>query len=143
MIVLLFLRCKMLVVGAGTGGCSMAAKLAPVVGANKTIILDPSERHYYQPMFTMIGGGMKHLPESYRLMKTVLPKKVKWVRDAASGFDPKENKVFTQNGHTIEYEFLIIACGLELKYDKVNSLWLKRSLNPLNVYILSADTWIE
>lgn len=97
----------------------MAAKLAPKFGVKNCIILEPSERHYYQPMFTLVGGGINHLPEAYKAMKSVLPSKVKWMRDEAIQFDPKDNKVFTKNGHEISYDLLIIAVGLQLNYDKV------------------------
>lgn len=116
---ILCFSCKLLVVGGGTGGCAIAAKLSSDLGKDKCIILDPAERHYYQPMFTMIGGGMKHLPESYRAMKSVLPKKAKWIRDAAVKFLPQENQVITKSGHIITYDLLIVAVGLELNYDKV------------------------
>lgn len=113
--------CKLLVVGGGTGGCAIAAKMAPVVGTDKCIILEPADKHYYQPMFTMIGGGMKRLSQSYRDMKSVLPKSAKWIKDAAVKIDPKNNQVLTKDGHTITYDLLIVAVGLQLNYDKVRT----------------------
>lgn len=89
------------------------------MGKHECIVLEPAERHYYQPMFTLIGGGMKHFPESYRAMKSVLPSKAKWMRDAAMKFEPDENRVHTKHGHTITYDLLIVATGLQLNYDKV------------------------
>lgn len=106
-------------IGGGTGGCTMAAKLSPKFGAQNCIVLEPCERHYYQPMFTLVGGGIRHLPESYRSMKSVLPNKVKWMRDEAIKFYPNDNKIYTKNGHEITYDLLIIAVGLQLNYDKV------------------------
>lgn len=119
-------RCKLLVVGGGTGGCTVAAKFAPSMGKHQCIVLDPAERHYYQPMFTMIGGGMKHLPESYRAMKSVLPSKARWMRDTAVFFEPHENRIHTKHGHTISYDVLVVATGLQLNYDKVFDLLIPR-----------------
>lgn len=112
-------RCKLLVVGGGTGGCTMAAKLASKIGHRNCIVLEPSERHYYQPMFTLVGGGIRHLPECYRSMRSVLPKGVQWMRDEAFKFEPQTNKIFTRNGHEITYDLLIVAVGLQLNYDRV------------------------
>lgn len=77
------------------------------------------QNHYYQPMFTMIGGGMKNLSQSYNKMAKILPKNAKWIKDEAVRFGPKENVVMTKEGHTINYDILIVAVGLQLNYEKV------------------------
>ncbi|XP_055638169.1 sulfide:quinone oxidoreductase, mitochondrial isoform X1 [Toxorhynchites rutilus septentrionalis] len=115
-------RCKVLVVGGGAGGCSVAAKLSSKLGQGKVIILEPSERHYYQPMFTLIGGGIKSLEDSFRPMSKVLPALAKWLKDSAAKFEPEKNTVLTANGDKIEYEFLLVAMGLQLNYDKIPGL---------------------
>lgn len=108
-----------MIIGGGTGGCSIAAKLSRQFDKNDCIVLEPSDEHYYQPMFTMIGGGMKTLADSVRSMKSVLPKNVKWMQDEAVNIQPKSNEVFTKLGHKIKYELLIISVGLQLHYNKV------------------------
>lgn len=70
-------------------------------------------------MFTLVGGGMKKLEDSYKPMEDVLPVLAKWVKDKAAKFDPKANKVMTKNGDVIEYEYMVVATGLQLNYDKV------------------------
>lgn len=70
-------------------------------------------------MFTMIGGGMKKLTESYNDMDKVIPKNTKWIKDEAVIIDPKSNSVTTKKGDTITYEFLLVAVGLKLNYNKV------------------------
>lgn len=117
-----FRRCKTLVVGGGCGGCSIGAKLSSDFGQNECIILEPADDHYYQPMFTMIGGGMKTISQSRRSMASVLPKKVKWIKDAAVKFNPNANEVITKQGHSISYDLLIIAVGLQLCFNKVIEL---------------------
>lgn len=112
-------RCKALIVGGGTGGCAIGAKLSSEFGKNECIILEPATQHYYQPMFTMIGGGIKTLENSRRSMESVLPRKAKWIKDAAAKFSPNSNEVITSGGHTITYDFLVIAIGLQLNYSKV------------------------
>jgi eukaryotic sulfide quinone oxidoreductase len=62
------------------------------------------QKHYYQPMFTLIGGGMKTLDDSCRPTKDVLSPLVSWVKDKADQIDPKNNKVVTKSGDIIEYE---------------------------------------
>ncbi|XP_055638170.1 sulfide:quinone oxidoreductase, mitochondrial isoform X2 [Toxorhynchites rutilus septentrionalis] len=79
-------------------------------------------RHYYQPMFTLIGGGIKSLEDSFRPMSKVLPALAKWLKDSAAKFEPEKNTVLTANGDKIEYEFLLVAMGLQLNYDKIPGL---------------------
>lgn len=115
-----FNRCKALIVGGGTGGCAIGAKLSSDFGQNECIILEPASEHYYQPMFTLIGGGIKTISQSRRSMKSVLPRKATWIKDAAAKFNPSANEVITKQGHTISYELLVVAVGLQLNYAKVN-----------------------
>lgn len=63
---------------------------------------------------------MKTLSQSRRRMATVLPKKAKWIQDAAVEINPTANEVITKQGHSISYDFLVIAVGLQLNYGKVN-----------------------
>ncbi|KAG7209683.1 hypothetical protein KM043_011328 [Ampulex compressa] len=123
--------CKVLVVGGGTGGCTMAAKLAKNFKhrPNHVIVLEPSEVHYYQPLFTLIGGGISSFASSKRLTKDVLPQNATWIKDSVMTFNPEENKVTTSNGDTVQYEIMIIAVGLQLYWDKVPGL-LESLSNP-------------
>lgn len=82
------------------------------------IIIFP-QRHYYQPLFTLVGGGMKKLENSYKPMKKVLPSNAEWKRDRAVKIDPTNNKVETANGDTIEYDYMVVAMGIELNYNKI------------------------
>lgn len=67
----------------------------------------------------MVGGGIKPLSEVGRPMSSVLPKGARWIRDSVSIIDPKASMVTTEKGHQIKYDFLVIALGLEMHYDKV------------------------
>lgn len=116
--------CKLLVVGGGSGGCAVAAKFARSLKQNEIIIVEPATTHYYQPMFTLIGGGIKDLSEAGRPTSDVLPTKAKWLKDSVVTFDPKNNSVSTKKGDTIKYDFMLVAMGLQLDYNKVASLYI-------------------
>lgn len=83
-------------------------------------MLDPSEDHYYQPLFTLVGAGAEKLENARRDMKDVLPEECTWLKDKAIEYEPKKNIVRTAKGHVIEYDYLLIAVGLDLRFDKVN-----------------------
>ncbi|XP_062135229.1 sulfide:quinone oxidoreductase, mitochondrial [Drosophila sulfurigaster albostrigata] len=135
--------CKVLVVGGGSGGCALAAKLSTRLGKGQVIVLEPAERHYYQPMFTLIGGGMKRLEHCHKPMADVLPKKAKWMREAACEFDPDSNTVKTSGGNTIKYDMLLIATGLQLNYEKIPGLEKALSVPDGNVCSIYSPLYVE
>lgn len=138
----------MLVVGGGTAGCTMAAKLSRNFNKapNHVIVIEPSEvkyffhfyfcssvlgslikinniyfkEHYYQPLFTLVGGGIKSIESAKKRMIDVLPKNAEWLKDKVVKFQPDKNTILTQNGKTVKYEFMVVAMGLELYWDKVS-----------------------
>ncbi|KAF5297900.1 hypothetical protein FQA39_LY11885 [Lamprigera yunnana] len=114
--------CKLLVVGGGSGGCAMAAKFARSMTKKDLIIVEPSDIHYYQPMFTLIGGGIKKLTDSGKATKSVLPSNATWLKDRVVEFFPEKNQVITLQGDTINYDFMLIAVGLQLNYEKIPGL---------------------
>jgi len=113
---------KLVVVGGGAGGCSMAAKFSKKLGAGKVAIIEPAEMHFYQPMWTLVGGGIKTFEQSGRPMKDVLPKSATWIKDSAVEFDPKNNKIITKKGHKVSYDYLIMAPGIQLDYHLIKGL---------------------
>lgn len=134
--------CKVLVVGGGTGGCTVAAKLSKILGKDEVLILDPSERHYYQPLFTLVGAGVYTLNDSFKLQKNVLPDNAKWIKDSAAEFHPKSNQVITTMGHKINYDFMLLALGLETNYDKIPGL-LEGLKNWSGVCSNYSDKYVE
>ena len=47
-----------LIVGGGTAGITVAAQLLSQEAAPKVTIVDPSKTHDYQPIWTLVGGGV-------------------------------------------------------------------------------------
>lgn len=124
---------KVVIVGGGTGGITVAAQLLrkmPTL-ADQVAIIDPSTKHYYQPLWTLVGGGASKKEKSVRDMKTVIPDGVNWIQQAVEKFYPEQNKVELNNGTFVHYEFLVVAAGLEIHWDKIKGL--KESLGTKNV----------
>ena len=59
-------RHRVVVVGAGTAGVTTAARLRRA-GVEDIAILDPAETHDYQPLWTLVGGGLANVQRSRRL----------------------------------------------------------------------------
>jgi NADH dehydrogenase FAD-containing subunit len=113
-------RCyKLVVVGGGTAGCAMASKFTASLGHGKVAVVEPSETHYYQSLFTMVGAGLRRLDQTHYPMQAVLPKHCVWVQDSATEFDPDNCTVTTSNGTVLKYDFLVVAMGLQLNYHQI------------------------
>lgn len=121
---------KLVVVGGGAGGCAVASKFVKKLGAGNVAVIEPSQEHYYQPMFTLIGGGIKTLSQATRSMKSVLPAKCEWIQSKAVNFDPVNQKVTTANGEEVGYDYLVVAMGLQLNFNKIKGLPEAFDLDP-------------
>ena len=113
---------KLVVVGGGAGGCGTANKFVKKFGPGEVAVIEPNEMHYYQPLWTLVGGGVKPLTESGRPMGSLLPKEATWLKDSVDSFDPNNNKLVTSGGKVVTYEYLVVAMGLELQYGKIKGL---------------------
>ncbi|XP_066157911.1 sulfide:quinone oxidoreductase, mitochondrial [Euwallacea fornicatus] len=114
--------CKVLVVGGGTGGCAVAAKLSRSLKKTDLIVLEPSDDHYYQPLFTLVGGGIKKIQDARKNEGDVLPKNCTWLKDEAIEFDLKNNLVRAKKGDEIRYDYLVVATGIVQRYEKIPGL---------------------
>lgn len=110
---------KLVVVGGGTGGCSTAARFCHQLGKGKVAVIEPSETHYYQPLWTLVGGGIKTFKETVRSTKDVLPKECDWIKAKVMNFDPDSNTVVTSDGQKIKYDFMVVSMGMQLNFDQI------------------------
>ncbi len=133
---------RVLIVGGGSAGISVAARLSGTI--DDIALLDPSEKHYYQPLWTLVGGGCAKASTSERTESSVMPKDVTWIRDAATGFDPDNNQVETASGATIGYDALIVCPGIQLDWDKIPGVTDTLGRNGVSsnyTYELAPKTW--
>ncbi|XP_070923014.1 sulfide:quinone oxidoreductase, mitochondrial isoform X2 [Macaca nemestrina] len=109
---------EVLVLGGGSGGITMAARMKRKVGAENVAVVEPSERHFYQPIWTLVGAGAKQLSSSGRPMASVIPSGVEWIKARVTELNPDKNCIHTDNDEQISYRYLIIALGIQLHYEK-------------------------
>jgi sulfide:quinone oxidoreductase len=114
---------QVLIVGGGTAGITVAAQLTRG-WSNKldVAVIEPSDKHYYQPLWTLVGAGVVPKEVTERPEKKVIPRRVKWIRDAVTEFLPDRNLVLTRDGQTISYDWLVVAAGLQLNWNKIPGL---------------------
>ncbi len=114
---------QVVIVGGGTAGITVAARLtrsrrrAPDVA-----IIDPASDHFYQPAWTLVGGGDFRPEKTRRSEASVIPRRSTWIQDAVVELEPKANRLRTRDGQVIEYDYLVVAAGIRLKWDAIKGL---------------------
>uniref|UniRef100_A0A8D0L849 Sulfide:quinone oxidoreductase, mitochondrial n=1 Tax=Sphenodon punctatus TaxID=8508 RepID=A0A8D0L849_SPHPU len=84
---------EVLVLGGGTGGITMSARMKRKVGAGNVAVVEPHETHYYQPLWTLVGAGAKQLATSARPTASVIPSGVKWIKSTVQELDPDNSSI--------------------------------------------------
>lgn len=113
-----------LVIGGGTAGITVAARLRRgwFQARPPVTVVEPSERHFYQPFWTLVGGGVVKREASVRPMRSVIPRGVEWIQDAVAEFDPARNRVRTADGRDLTYDWLVVAAGLQINWSAIPGL---------------------
>lgn len=112
---------RVVVVGGGAAGLGVAARLLHA-GIKDVAIVEPSDKHYYQPFWTFVGGGVVNREQSVRPMADLIPNGAVWIKDAAETFDPANNSLTTQGGKTVAYDYLVVCPGLQIDWGKIPGL---------------------
>lgn len=113
---------KILILGGGAGGLSVAAKLTKTLPAHDIAIVEPSDRHYYQPYWTLAGAGIVSKESSAKDEASLIPAGVTWIREKVLSIDPDNKTVSISNGTSLGYEYLIVATGLKLNWNNIKGL---------------------
>jgi sulfide:quinone oxidoreductase len=103
---------QILIIGGGTAGITIAAQLKRKDSNLQMAIIEPSDKHYYQPAWTLVGAGTFDFKDTERDEADYIPKGVDWIQDRATGIDPNTNEVTTENSGFFSYDYLIPVPGL-------------------------------
>jgi len=113
---------RVVIVGGGNAGISVAAQLLRKDNTLEVIIIDPAEHHYYQPAWTLVGGGVFDIRRTVRKEASVIPRGATWLQKQVNAFLPEANKVITSDGQEVDYDFLVVAPGIQLNWSAIKGL---------------------
>lgn len=111
---------NVVVVGGGTAGLSVAARLRNAENPPSVAIIEPSKTHYYQPIWTLVGGGVFDKEISARPEEDYIPAGATWIQDKVKSFDPDNKAVQLEKGEPVTYDQLVVAAGIQINWDKVD-----------------------
>jgi sulfide:quinone oxidoreductase len=132
------------IVGGGAAGLTVAALLKAAQADLDIAVIEPSEHHYYQPAWTLVGGGAFQVEKTRRDTARCMPAGVKWIRERTASFDPEHNRVELASGARVEYRYLVVAAGLQLDWGRIDGLEATLGKNGVTSnyrYDLAPYTW--
>lgn len=112
---------QIVVVGGGTAGISVTARLLRK-GYTDVAVIEPSDVHYYQPLWTLVGGGQATAATTARPEASVMPKGATWIKNAAAAVEPDANTVTCADGAVYEYDVLVVCPGIQLDWNRTEGL---------------------
>ena len=114
------LRSRIVIVGGGTAGIDVAARLCRSLADPDVTIIDPAERHSYQPGWTLVAAGVFPQDHFDRAEASLIPRRATWIRERVAAFEPEANALVLESGKRIGYDYLVVSAGHQLDYAKVD-----------------------
>ncbi len=113
---------EVLIIGGGSAGLTVGAMLRNKPNAPEVTIIDPADKHYYQPLWTLVGAGVFPKEETQREEADYIPPGATWIKEFVKSFDPEKNSVTLANGETHTYDVLVVAAGIQINWGNIPGL---------------------
>ena len=113
---------QIVIIGGGAAGITVAAQLCATQSNLDIAIIEPSDKHYYQPAWTLVGGGAYEAAATAKNEREVIPDGVTWIQDYCDRFEPESNRVITRNQTEITYDYLVVCPGIQLDWHLISGL---------------------
>ena len=125
---------KILILGGGTAGTIMANKLRKALDRTEwsITIVDENKTHYYQPGFLFIPFEIYQREDVIKPKSNFFPPGVEVIFETIELIEADQNKVTLKQGKVLQYDFLIIATGTQIRPDETPGL--KEELWHKNIF---------
>lgn len=132
------------IIGGGAAGIAVASSLKARKPDLDIAIIDPADIHYYQPGWTMVGGGIFDPESTSKTMGSLIPAGVRWIKAAVAAFEPDKNVVILDGCRVVKYGQLVVTPGLKLNWAGIEGLTETLGRNGVTSnyrYDLAPYTW--
>jgi sulfide:quinone oxidoreductase len=110
------------IIGGGTAGITVAARLKRASPELDIAVIEPLEKHYYQPLWTLVGAGIVTKESTQRNESEYIPRGVEWIKGYVEDVNPETNSLTLRGGDKVTYDYLVVAPGIQLNWDAVKGL---------------------
>ena len=137
---------KLVILGAGTAGTMMSAKMRRALPADdwEIILIDQDDRHIYQPGLLFIPFGVYRARDVVKPRSRYVPLGVRFVISEIDAIEPDQSRVRLGDGTLVDYDLLVIATGSRIVPEEtegmVGSGWQK---NTFDFYTLPGATALQ
>lgn len=115
---------KLVILGAGTAGTMVVNRLSKLLNPDdwKFTLVDPDPIHYYQAGYLFIPFGINTKKDLIRPKRNFIPPQAQLIQTSVELIEPEHNRVRLGNGETLDYDYLIIATGTDVRPDETPGL---------------------
>ena len=115
---------RLLILGAGTAGTMMAAKMRRNLDLDEwdITIVDQDNRHVYQPGLLFIPFSIYRAPDVLKPRSRYIPRGVEFIVEDIDAIDPDRNRVRLTDGRELDYDLLVIATGSRIVPEETEGL---------------------
>jgi sulfide:quinone oxidoreductase len=110
------------IVGGGAAGLSAANRLAGGLTGARITVIEKREQHIYQPGLTLVATGIWNQHKVLDLNERYMPDGAEWIKGEVSEFDPDANRVITDTGRAVEYDYLMVTPGLKVDFAAIEGM---------------------
>ncbi len=122
-------KAKIVIVGGGLAGMSTAARLTRALENPDITVIEPNEfSTSYQPGQTLVGAGIWTNEDTLYKRDDFIPEGTTIIKEKAVEFDPENNKLKTESGKEVSYDYLVIAAGLKLDFSQIEGLGIGETI---------------
>ena len=113
---------RIVIVGGGAAGLSAANRLAAGLSGARITIIEKRARHIYQPGLTLVATGIWKQRKVLDRNERYVPSGARWIKSMVAEFDPDANRVVTDAGEVVEYDYLIVTTGLKVDFSDIEGM---------------------
>lgn len=114
---------KIVIAGGGAAGITIANKLSHQLKGAEIYVIEPRDHHWYQPGQTLLlAGSYTDTDKVMSPNQQYISDEINWINDTVTAFNPDNNQLETLSGQSLSYDYLVIATGVELRFDMIEGL---------------------
>ena len=115
---------KLVILGAGTAGTMVANRLVRMLDMDQwqITLVDQDPVHYYQPAFLYIAVGIYSKKDAFKPKQQFIPARAQFIQSTIEMIETSTNRVRLANGTVLNYDYLIIATGVDIHPEETPGL---------------------
>jgi sulfide dehydrogenase [flavocytochrome c] flavoprotein subunit len=108
---------RIVVIGGGFGGASCARTLRKLDPKLQVTLIEPSRIFTACPFSNEVIAGLRELPAQQFTYDSLAAEGVKVIVQAAAKIDPQARSISLADGGSVNYDRLVLAPGIDLRFD--------------------------